>query len=130
MTDPITDMLNRITSAQATSKESINLPFSRVKQEIATVLKREGFIVGFEKKGKGPHRRLEITLKYRDEETPAIQGWTRISKPSQRYYTGYKTLFATRQGYGISIISTPAGIMSDKEERKKKVGGEVFCEVW
>jgi len=139
MTDPIADMLNRIRNAQAVLHQTVNIPFSNLKYEIAEVLKKHGFVEKVEKKGKKINKVIEITLKY-EGKTPAndearqmrpvISGLKRISKPGQRIYKGSKELRMVRGGYGIAIISTPKGLMTNKEARRQKVGGEVLAEIW
>lgn len=128
-TDPIADMLNRITTAQAVSKETVVLPFSKIKYEIAKILKKEGFLDVAEKKGRKTNRTLELTLKYEDKK-PLISSIRRISKPGQRIYSRSKRLGRVRQGYGFSILSTPKGLMTNKEAKKQNLGGEVICEIW
>ena len=138
--DPITDMLNRIRNAQAVFHSRVFVPFSQIKYEIAKILEREGFIEKVERKGKKMKKILEISLKYRKEDheggddlrkmKPAISGLKRISKPGQRIYVKSKEIRRVRGGYGIAIISTSKGLMTDKEARKRKLGGEVICEVW
>ncbi|MCH8741490.1 30S ribosomal protein S8 [Patescibacteria group bacterium] len=129
MTDPIADMLNRIRNAQAVSHQTVNIPFSNLKYEIAEVLKKHGFVEKVEKKGKKINKTIEIILKY-DGKTPVISGLKRISKPGQRIYKGSKELRRVRGGYGIAIISTPKGLMTNKEARRRKIGGEVLAEIW
>jgi len=129
MTDPITDFLNRIRNAQAVLKPEVFVPFSNLKYEIAKILEKKGFVEKVEKKGRKTKRIIEITLKYQ-EKIPAISGLTRISKPGQRIYVRAKKIKKVKGGYGFSIISTPKGLMTDKEARKQKLGGEVICEVW
>ncbi|MBZ9569356.1 30S ribosomal protein S8 [Patescibacteria group bacterium] len=129
MTDPITDMLNRIRNAQAVSHPTVNIPFSQIKYKIIQILAKEGFIEKFEKKGKKAKKTIRITLKYIGK-TPAISALKRISKPSQRIYFPYKKIKKVRGGYGITIVSTSKGLMGNKEARKKKLGGEVICEIW
>lgn len=129
MTDPIADMLNRIRNAQAVLHQTVNIPFSNLKYEIAKVLKKNNFIEKVEKKGKKINKTIEITLKY-DGKIPVISSLKRISKPGQRIYKGLKELRRVRGGYGIAIISTPKGLITNKEARKQKVGGEVICEIW
>lgn len=130
MTDPITDMLNRIRNAQAVSHQTASIPFSNLKFEIAKILEKEGFIEKVEKKGRKPQRHLLVALKYKKGGEPAISGLKRISKPGQRIYVGSKKIKRVRGGYGMAIVSTSQGLMSAKEARKKKLGGEVMCEVW
>jgi len=127
--DPITDMLNRIRNAQAILHPTVEAPFSNLKYEIAKILEKQGFIEKVEKKGKKAKKIIEITLKYTDK-TPAISGLRRISKPGQRIYQNYQEVKRVKGGYGIAIISTSKGLMTDKEARKQKIGGEVLCEVW
>jgi len=129
MTDPITDMLNRIRNAQAVLKETVEVPFSNFKYEIAKILEKNGFIEKVEKKGKKTKKIIEITLKY-DNKIPAISGLKRISKPGQTIYLGHRKIKRVKGGYGIAIISTSKGLMTDKEARKQKLGGEVICEAW
>jgi small subunit ribosomal protein S8 len=133
--DPINDMLNRIRNAQAVLKSTVEVPYSNLKQDIAKILQKEGFIKKVEKKGKKSRKILEIVLKYENSTegglpVPAISGLRRISKSGQRIYTPSKKIRKVRNGYGISIISTSKGLMTNKEARKKKLGGEVICEVW
>ena len=136
MTDPITDMLNRIRNSQAVLKETVLIPFSQFKYEIAKVLERQGFIKKVDKKGRKEGKNIEIDLKYeQDEDTkkkvkPGIAGLKRVSKPGQRIYAGANEIKPVRGGFGMSIISTPKGLMTDKEAKKQKLGGEVICEIW
>lgn len=143
MTDPITDMFNRIRNAQAVLHSTVDVPFSNFKYEIAKILKKEKFIEKIEKKGKGTKKIIRITLKYDSESSgkdnafegtkqkqPTILGLRRISKSGQRIYLPAKKIKSVQGGYGIAIISTPMGLISDKEARKQKIGGEVICEIW
>jgi len=129
MTDPISDMLTSIKNAQAVLKETVEVPFSNFKYEIAKILEKNGFIAKAEKKGKKIKKLIEITLKY-DNKRPAISGLKKISKPGQRIYKKAKELKPVKGGYGIAIISTSKGLMTNKEARKQKLGGEVICEMW
>ena len=129
MTDPITDILNRIRNAQAVLKATVDIPFSNLKYEIAKILEKKGFVTQVKKKGKKTRRTIEVTLKY-DANQPVISGLKRISKPGQRIYKKAKEIKPVKGGYGMAVISTPKGLMTDKEARKKKLGGEVLCEVW
>ncbi len=130
MTDPIADMLTRIRNAKAVGKTTVYLPYSKIKMAIANTLKKEGFIDSCDKKGKKVKKSIEIKLRYTKEGKSYITDLKRISKPGQRIYKGYSDLHPVKQGLGISVLSTPMGIMSNKEARQKKVGGEVLCEVW
>lgn len=129
MVDPIADTLNRIRNAQAVLHSTVDVPFSNLKFEIAKILEKERFVKKIEKKGKKTKRAIEITLKYVDK-APAISGLRRISKSGQRIYLGSEKIKRVRGGYGMAIISTSKGLMTDKEARKQKLGGEVICEVW
>lgn len=127
--DPIGDMLTAIRNALAVRKTTVTLPFSNLKFEAATLLEKESLIEKVEKKGRGSKKSMEITLKY-DGGNPAIYGLKRVSKPSQRIYLPFKKIKKVKGGFGISIISTSKGLMTNKEARKKKIGGEILCEVW
>ena len=129
MTDPIADMFNRIRNAQAVLKETVSVPFSNLKYEITKILQREGFIEKAEKKGKNTKKVIEITLKYENKE-PAISGIKRISKSGQRIYFKAKKIRRVREGYGIAIISTAKGLMTNKDAKKAILGGEVLAEIW
>ena len=127
--DPISDMLTIIRNAQAVRKETVNVPFSNLKYEIAKVLEKEGFLKKVGKQGKKTRKKIEIILKY-DSGTPVISGLRRISKPGQRIYKKRREIKRVKGGYGKTIISTSKGLMTDREARKQKLGGEVICEVW
>lgn len=127
--DPIADMLTSIRNAQAVLKETVKIPFSKFKFELAKVLEKNGFVKKVEKKGRGIKRIIEIKLKYEDK-IPVISGLKKISKPGQRIYAGAAEIKPVRSGYGISIISTSKGLMTDKEVRRQNIGGEVICKVW
>ena len=129
MTDPITDLLNQIRNAQAVGKAEVLLPLSKIKNEIANILVKEGFIGEAKKTVKGKARVLKITLKY-DDGVPAIAGLKRVSKPGQRIYEGFSEIRKVHGGYGMSIVSTSKGLMTNKEARKQKLGGEVICQIW
>ncbi len=127
--DPISDMLTSIRNALTVKHLTVSIPFSNLKYEIAKILEKEGFIEKAEKKGKRSKRFIEIVLKYTDG-LPAISGLKRTSKPGQRIYSGRKRIRRVKGGYGIAIISTSKGLMTDKEAKRQKIGGEVICEVW
>lgn len=124
--DPISDMLVKIRNAQAVNKETVFVSLSSLKYAIAKILGKEGFIKGVEKKKKAG---LEISLRY-ENKIPAISGVKRVSRPGQRIYLPYSKIKRVRGGYGLAVVSTSKGLMSDKEARKQKVGGEVICEIW
>jgi small subunit ribosomal protein S8 len=127
--DPITDLLNRIRNAQAVLKPAISLPFSNIKHEIAKILEREGLVGKVEKAGKKVKKTLEIELKY-DGKEPAISGLKRVSKPGQRIYLPAKDIRRVKGGYGFAIVSTSKGLLTDKEARKQRIGGEILCQIW
>ncbi len=129
MTDPITDMLNQIRNAEAVGKPEVVLFFSKLKNEIANLLAKEGFIMEAKKVAKGKTKMLKLVLKY-DNGIPAIEGSRKVSKPGQRIYTTLHAIKKVRGGFGISIISTPKGLMTGLEAKKAKLGGEVLLEVW
>ena len=126
MTDPITDMLNRIRNAQAVSHKTVTIPFSKIKLEIAKILEKQGFITGLEKKGRTTKKTIEVTLKY-----PSVMlGLRRVSRPGQRIYAGSKEIRSSKGKYGLVIVSTPKGLMTGGDARKNNLGGEVICEIW
>jgi len=127
--DPITDMLNQIKNAEAVDKTEILVPLSKIKNEIANILSNEGFVGEVKKIAKGRTKNIKITLKYNDN-MPAMLGFKRISKPGQRIYQGVSEIRKVRGGFGISIITTSKGLMTNKEAKKQKLGGEVICQVW
>lgn len=129
MSDPIADMLNRIRNAQVVSKETVKVPFSILKNKIAIILEREGWIEKAEQKGRKNLKHLEIKLKYQDGK-PAISGVKKISKPGQRIYSTASDVKRVRDGFGMAIVSTSKGLMTDKEIRRNKVGGEILFQIW
>jgi small subunit ribosomal protein S8 len=128
MTDPIADMLTRIRNGQKARKVSVSMPASKEKEAIAAVLKDEGYITSFETTGEGAEKALSVELKY-FEGTPVIETVKRISKPGLRVYRGKEELPKVLGGLGIAIVSTSAGVMSDRQAREQGVGGEVICVV-
>jgi small subunit ribosomal protein S8 len=128
MTDPIADMLTRIRNGQKARKVSVSMPASKEKESIAAVLKDEGYITSFETTGEGAVKTLNVELKY-FEGTPVIETVKRISKPGLRVYRGKEELPKVLGGLGIAIVSTSAGVMSDRQAREQGVGGEVICVV-
>jgi len=127
--DQITDMLNRIRNAQAVLHPITEIPFSNLKYEIAKILEKSDFIEKAAKSSKKDKKNIEITFKYTDK-VGAIVGLKRISKQGQRIYLPAKDIKKVKGGYGIAIISTSKGLMTDKEARKQKIGGEILCEIW
>jgi len=128
MTDPIADMLTRIRNGQKARKVNVSMPASKEKEAIAVVLQDEGYITGFEISGDGSARTLSVELKY-FEGAPVIETVNRVSKPGLRVYRGKEELPKVLGGLGIAIVSTSAGVMSDRQAREKGVGGEVICTV-
>jgi len=130
MNDPLGDMLTRIRNAQMRGRSTVRTPASKLRAWVLDVLKDEGYIRGYEKvTGDGGHPELEISLKYY-EGAPVIRELRRVSKPGRRVYLGVKELPSVRQGLGVSIVSTPKGVMSDAAARAAHVGGEVLCTVF
>ncbi len=130
MTDPVADMLARINNATRARYDSVEIPSSKIKRELARILKSEGYIEDVEEVGEGINQILRLTLKYGDEQQSRITGVKRVSKPGLRVYAGFGDLPQVLGGMGTAIISTSSGIMSDREARRKKVGGEVLAFVW
>ena len=130
MTDPIADMLTRIRNAQRASHELVNIPSSKLKINVAKVLKSEGYIKNFRIISDGQHRFIRIFLKYDKEGVAIIEGIKRVSKPGCRVYAGSNEVPKVLNGYGINILSTSKGLMTDNEARKMGVGGEILCAVW
>ena len=130
MNDPIGDMLTRIRNAQMRGKSTVSTPASKLRAWVLDVLADEGYIRGYEKTtSTDGHGAIEISLKYFDG-VPVIRELKRVSKPGRRVYLGVKDIPQVRQGLGVSIVSTPQGVMSDANARAKNVGGEVFCTVF
>ena len=129
MTDPLGDMLTRIRNGQRAKKDSVLSPASKLRARVLEVLQREGYIRGYSEDETGLHKQLRIELKYFEGE-PAIKHLARVSKPGRRVYSGSKELPVVRNGLGITIVSTPRGVLSDTEARSQNVGGEVLAEVF
>ena len=129
MTDPLGDMLTRIRNGQRAKKDSVLSPASKLRANVLEVLQREGYNRGFSEDATGAHPQLRIELKYFEGE-PAIKHVARVSKPGRRVYSGSKELPVIRNGLGITIVSTPRGVLSDAEARSQNVGGEVLAEVF
>jgi len=130
MTDPISDMLMRIKNALMARQKTVVVPGSKLKLEIARILKDEGYIEDYRVVEEKPQIKIEIVLKYDEKKRPVIAGIKRVSKPGRRIYRGYKELPRVLDGMGMAIISTSQGIMTDHEARKRRLGGEVICEIW
>lgn len=127
--DPISDMLIRIKNAQRAGHEAVSMPFSKFKFSLAKILEKHGFVGDVLKKGKKVKKFFEIKLLYKDKN-PRISDLKRVSKQGRRVYLSKAEIRPVRQGYGMSIISTSKGLMSDKEARKEGLGGEVIAEIW
>lgn len=129
VTDPIADMITRLKNASETKKSSVSIPYSSLKENIAHILQKGGFVSSVEAKGKKIQKTIEIGLIYIMNE-PRIHGADRVSKPSRRIYQKAKDIKSYKSGYGSYILSTPKGVLSDGEARKLKVGGEVLFRIW
>ena len=129
MTDPIADMLTRIRNAQLAAKKEVRIPFSKLKYNIAKILEENKFIERADTIGRQARKSIKIYLKY-NQNRPAISGLRRVSKPGRRVYLPVKKIKRVKEGYGIAIISTPRGVMTDREARRQKTGGEILCEIW
>ena len=130
MTDPIADMLTRIRNASTVSHETVDIPASKLKVELARVLKEEGFIADYAVKEEGKFKVITITLKYDMNRKPVITKLERISKPGLRHYSKAKKLQKVLGGLGVAIISTPKGLLTDRKAKKENVGGEILCYVY
>ena len=129
LTDPLGDMLTRIRNGQRARKDSVLSPASKLRVRVLDVLQREGYIRGYSEEEMGPAKGIRIELKY-FEGQPAIKHVARVSKPGRRVYSGSQELPRIRNGLGITIVSTPKGVLSDAEAREQNVGGEVLAEVF
>lgn len=127
--DPIANMITKLKNAGNAQRDFVTVPYSRLKERIAEVLKSEGFIKGYEKKSEKGHPVLEMSLII-ENRVPKIKGVKRVSKPSKRIYTKAGEIRKVKHGYGAVILSTPAGVLSGKEAKKQKVGGEALFEIW
>ena len=130
MTDPIADMLTRVRNAIMASYETVDVPCSNLKINIAKVLKSEGFIRNFKILSNRRHKTIRIFLKFDQNGDSVIRGIQRESKPSRRVYSKKDKLPKVLNGFGINIVSTSKGVMTDKEARTEGVGGEILCSVW
>ena len=130
MTDPIADLLTRIRNATHARKASVDMPFSREKARVARVLVAEGYLASATMVEAQPRNVLRIELRYDAQRRPVILGIRRVSRPSLRVYVGAKEIPAVRRGLGINILSTPKGVLVDRDARRENVGGEVLCTVW
>jgi small subunit ribosomal protein S8 len=129
-TDPIADMLTRIRNAVSVGHERVAMPASKMKVGIAQILVDEGFIDRYELNGDGHRRNLELVLRYGERRRPAILGIKRVSRPGHRVYRGALELPRVQGGIGVAVVSTSQGLLPDREARKRRLGGEIVCEVW
>ena len=130
ISDPVADLLIRLKNAGAVKKTSVSIPHSAFKHAIAEKLKDAGYVKTVEKKGKKARKILDVTLKYDDTGVHVIHGVKRISKPARRTYKSAHEIMPVRYGHGTLVLSTPKGILTGKEARKEKVGGEALFEIW
>ncbi|MGQ0742967.1 MAG: 30S ribosomal protein S8 [Acidimicrobiales bacterium] len=132
MTDPVADMLTRLRNGSVARQEVIRMPASKLKGALAAILRREGYISDFKVSAASdrPGQVLEITLKYTAERAPTISGLKRVSKPGLRVYTPADRLPRVLGGLGVAVLSTSQGLLTDREARSRRVGGEVLCYVW
>ncbi len=129
VTDPIADLLIRVKNANQAGKSEVLMPFSKIKHNIATLLSKEGYVGDVSSRGKKTIKDLVITLKY-DSDKPVINGTERVSKPSRRMYLSVREVFPVKHGKGLLVLSTPKGILTDKQARKERVGGEALFKIW
>jgi small subunit ribosomal protein S8 len=130
MTDSLADMLTRVRNAQRAGHDRAEVPASKLKMGVAKVLKKEGYIKNYKLIQDKKQGMLRIYLKYDDGNEPVIRGLKRISKPGRRVYSGYDNIPPVLGGFGVVVISTSKGIITDREARAQKMGGEVLCQVW
>lgn len=130
LTDPIADMLTRIRNANSAMHEKVDVPFSKEKLAIAKILKDEGYILNYKEIEEGNKKDIRVYLKFVDGKEKVIRGLKRISKPGRRVYTCVENMPTVLGGLGIAILSTPKGVITDKQCKAENVGGEVLCYVW
>ncbi len=130
MSDPIADLLTRIRNASRARHQRTRIPWTRTKESLCRVLLDEGYIGDVEVSGEIPSKFITVTLSYTEDGEPVILGLRRVSKPGLRVYSGAAEAPKVRNGLGVSILSTPSGLLPDREARRRNVGGEILCEVW
>ena len=130
VTDPIADLLTRIRNASSSHHPRVEMPASRLKMEVAKILKEEGYIANYKVSEENRKKTLRITLKYNADQSPVITKVVRISKPGCRVYASYQKIPAVLGGLGCTVLTTPQGLMSGAKARKAKVGGEILLEIW
>ena len=128
--DPIADMLTRVRNAIQARHPKVDVPASKLKTEIARILKEEGYIVNFKVAEEGAKRTIKIYLKYANDNSPVVTGIERVSRPGCRTYVGKSEIPRVQGGLGISILTTPRGVMTGRQARKEGVGGELLCQIW
>jgi small subunit ribosomal protein S8 len=130
VTDPIADLLTRIRNAQIAKHDSVSIPHSKLKHGLIKVLYDEGYVGPFRVVEEEGHKKIQVTLRYSGKKEAMLSNLGRISRSGRRVYIAYRDLKPVRNGMGISILSTPKGILTDRQAREEKVGGEVLCRVW
>ncbi len=130
LTDPVADMLTRIRNANTALHPTVMMPSSKLKEQIATILVSEGYVESFDVETEGPHRTLDLTLRYGKDRSRVIQGLRRVSTPGRRIYAGASDLPRVNGGLGVVVVSTSQGLLPDREARRRRLGGEILCEVW
>jgi small subunit ribosomal protein S8 len=130
MSDPISDLLTRIRNAGQAGHERVLIPHSRLKEAIVKLMVDEGFVADFDVRAKGVERWLEVGIRYDRDSKAIIRGLQRVSKPSRRIYVRRDEVPYVRNGLGLAILTTPQGVISDRDARREGVGGEVICYVW
>jgi len=129
-TDPIADMLTRIRNANQVLKPDVSMPSSKLKVEVAKILAAEGYVDSYKEEAASVGRTLIVRLKYGEDRSRVLSGLRRISKPGRRVYKGSGDIDRVNGGLGVSIISTSQGLLTDREARRRNIGGEVLCQVW
>jgi small subunit ribosomal protein S8 len=130
MTDPIADMLTRIRNANLAFKDEVEIPASRLKEQVARLLAREGYVSGYRMEGEAPKRHLVVEMKYGPDRERTISGLKRVSRPGRRVYADRDHLPRVLGGLGVAILSTSLGLMTDRQAAQRGIGGEVLCQVW
>jgi small subunit ribosomal protein S8 len=130
MTDPIADMLTRIRNANLAFKDEVEIPASRLKEQVARLLAKEGYVSGYRMEGEAPKRHLVVEMKYGPERERTISGLKRVSRPGRRVYADRENLPRVLGGLGVAILSTSQGLMTDRQAARRGIGGEVLCQVW
>lgn len=130
VTDPIADLLARIRNAQTAKHDTVSIPHSKLKQGLIKVLHDEGYVGPFRIVEEGGRKKIQVTLRYAGKKELILVHLDRTSKPGRRFYVGYKDLKPIRSGLGVAILSTPKGILTDRQARDEKVGGELLCRIW